>query len=1115
MLSPDSTNVRIITTLGHVDHGKTTLMDALLAANNIISNRMAGKMRYLDSREDEQERGITMESSAVSLKFQVMERDSQGEKAPKTYIVNMIDTPGHVDFSSEVSTASRLCDGALVLVDVVEGVCTQTTAVLRQAWQDRLKPILVINKVDRLITELQLAPVEAYNHLARLIEQVNAVMGSFFASERMEDDLRWREERERRLAEKKDQLADEADAQANDGAEFQEKDDEDIYFAPERGNVIFASAIDGWGFRVGKFAQLYSAKLGMKEANLRRVLWGDYYLDPKSKRVISHKHLKGRALKPLFVQFVVENIWAVYDAVVMNPNPEKVTKIVTTLGLKIPPRDLKSKDSRYLLGVIFSQWLSLSTCIIQAAIDVVPAPPIAQATRIPKMIYPDLREATIAPKDKLQEDLFASKFGPEACISAYVSKMFAVPAKDLPENKRKPLTAEEMRAKAREAKEARALAPESGTGEGQSIATAPVPQEEPKDTPPPPKEEEEIILGFARLYAGTLRTGITIYAVLPKYDSTLEPSHPRNAKYLIPVTVEGLYIMMGRELVPVDVVRAGNTFAIKGLEGKVWRSATICGPSEAGISLEGLKSLDELKPCLINLGAVNSAAPPIVRVALEPAMPADMPKLLEGLKLLSQSDPCVQTFQQQTGEHVILAAGELHLERCLKDLRERFARIEIQASKPIVPFRETAVRATEMAPTKIPGAPRGTVRGSSSHNIVKFEIRAVPLPSETTHFILENSEILRKLQQRERRRHVNNAAEQGKEVKEEDVGEGEEQEVNDDIYGDVVRKPTVKPEQFWEALQGKLKEAGGDWAAVSVDKIWAFGPQKAGGCLLIDARKDGVVNSLKRRLERHRGTDDVSHEDGGPVQEFDNHVETGFQLATFQGPLCAEPVEGLAYFVEGIEIDKEGLDKEAEQNRLPQVTGSVISAVRDACRNGLLDWSPRLMLAMYSCDIQCATDVLGKVYGVVAKRRGRIVAEEMKEGTSFFNVTALLPVVESFGFADGEQPELRLVVQGCDHAMRFARQAFYEWGLTTWTWLDIRKRTSGAASPQLIFSGYELLDQDPFWVPTTEEELEDLGEKADRSNIAKGYVDAVRERKGMFVDRKIVEFAEKQRTLKR
>lgn len=206
--------------------------------------------------------------------------------------------------------------------------CLQTIAVLRQAWIDRLQPILIINKVDRLVTELKLAPIEAYHHLSQLIEQVNAVMGSFFAGERMEDDLRWRENREKRLAERREQGAAEADTAVNDDQSsvtdaedfaFEEKDDEDLYFAPERGNVVFASAIDGWGFRIGKFAQLYAQKLGIKEGNLRRVLWGDYYLDPKTKRVISYRHLRGRNLKPLFVQFVLENIWAVYESVVINP----------------------------------------------------------------------------------------------------------------------------------------------------------------------------------------------------------------------------------------------------------------------------------------------------------------------------------------------------------------------------------------------------------------------------------------------------------------------------------------------------------------------------------------------------------------------------------------------------------------------------------------------------------------------------------------------------------------------------------------------------------------------------------------------------------------------------
>ena len=146
---------------------------------------------------------------------------------------------------------------------------------------------------------------------------MNAVLGANFAGERMEDDLRWREAREKRLAEKQENYIDEANT--SETTDYEEKDDEELYFDPDRGNVIFASAIDGWGFRVGKFAQLYATKLGIKEANLRKVLWGDFYLDPKTKRVINHKQLRGRSLKPLFVQFVLENIWAVYDSVLMNP----------------------------------------------------------------------------------------------------------------------------------------------------------------------------------------------------------------------------------------------------------------------------------------------------------------------------------------------------------------------------------------------------------------------------------------------------------------------------------------------------------------------------------------------------------------------------------------------------------------------------------------------------------------------------------------------------------------------------------------------------------------------------------------------------------------------------
>lgn len=299
------------------------MTDSLIATNGIISPKLAGKIRYLDSRPDEQLRGITMESSAISLFFSMMRRPSpDAQPVPKEYLINLIDSPGHIDFSSEVSTASRLCDGAVVLVDAVEGVCSQTVTVLRQTWVEQLKPILVINKMDRLVTELMMSPSEAYAHLSRLLEQINAVIGSFYQGERMEEDLQWRERMEDRINSsardkdrpKKQVVDDESTQSISEVTDFEERDDEDLYFAPEKNNVIFCSAVDGWAFTIRQFAAIYEKKLGIKRTILEKVLWGDYYLDPKTKRVLGQKHLKGRALKPMFVQLVLDSIWAAYEA---------------------------------------------------------------------------------------------------------------------------------------------------------------------------------------------------------------------------------------------------------------------------------------------------------------------------------------------------------------------------------------------------------------------------------------------------------------------------------------------------------------------------------------------------------------------------------------------------------------------------------------------------------------------------------------------------------------------------------------------------------------------------------------------------------------------------------
>lgn len=266
-----------------------------------------------------------MESSAISLFFSLLKRSSsEGQLEQSQYLINLIDSPGHVDFSSEVSVASRLCDGAVVLVDAVEGVCSQTVAVLRQTWIEKLKPLLVINKMDRLITEIKMTPLEAYIHLKKIVEQVNAVMGVFFQGKRMEDDLNYRETLEQKTAHgsiishglQSETISDDMQSDISNSHTFEEKDDDDIYFSPDRNNVIFSSAIDGWAFTVKQFAAIYEKKLGIKSSVLEKVLWGDYYLDPKTKRVLGSKHLKGRPLKPMFVQLVLENIWTVYDATV-------------------------------------------------------------------------------------------------------------------------------------------------------------------------------------------------------------------------------------------------------------------------------------------------------------------------------------------------------------------------------------------------------------------------------------------------------------------------------------------------------------------------------------------------------------------------------------------------------------------------------------------------------------------------------------------------------------------------------------------------------------------------------------------------------------------------------
>jgi elongation factor 2 len=231
------TNVRNMSVIAHVDHGKSTLTDSLLSKAGIISAAKAGDARATDTRQDEQERGITIKSTAISLYGNLQDdedlKDIVGQKTDgRDFLINLIDSPGHVDFSSEVTAALRVTDGALVVVDTIEGVCVQTETVLRQALGERIKPVVIINKVDRALLELQVSKEDLYQSFSRTIESVNVVISTYF-----------------------------------------DKILGDVQVYPYKGTVAFGSGLHGWAFTVRQFAQRYAKKFGVDRNKMMERLW--------------------------------------------------------------------------------------------------------------------------------------------------------------------------------------------------------------------------------------------------------------------------------------------------------------------------------------------------------------------------------------------------------------------------------------------------------------------------------------------------------------------------------------------------------------------------------------------------------------------------------------------------------------------------------------------------------------------------------------------------------------------------------------------------------------------------------------------------------------------------
>jgi elongation factor 2 len=707
-------SIRNMCVIAHVDHGKSTLTDSLVCKAGIIAGAKAGEARFTDTRKDEQERCITIKSTGITMYYEIALDEKKPEETTP-FLINLIDSPGHVDFSSEVTAALRVTDGALVVVDCVEGVCVQTETVLRQALAERIRPVLMINKMDRVLLELKLEQEEAYQTFTRTIESVNVIISTY-----------------------PDELLG------------------DVQCFPFNGTVCFGSGLHGWGFTLTKFANLYSAKFGVPKEKLMIKLWGDNYFDPEAKKWVTVSNsISGKPLTRAFCQFVLDPIFKLFESI-MNGKKEQYTKMLTALKINLDTeeRDLVDKP---LLKAVMRKFLPAADALLDMIVMHLPSPVKAQKYRVENLYE--------GPMD----DVCATGIrncDPEAPLMMYVSKM--VPTTD----------------------------------KGRFYA-------------------------FGRVFSGIIKTGQKVRIMGPNYV-------PGKKDDLFVKNIQRTVLMMGRTVETIEDCPCGNTIGLVGVDQYLAKSGTITTDESAH-----------------NIRVMKFSVSPVVRVAVEPKNPSDLPKLVEGLKRLSKSDPCVQCYIEESGEHIVAGAGELHLEICLKDLEEEFCGIPLKKTDPVVSFRETV--AAESSITCLSKSP-------NKHN--RLFLRCEPLGED---FCVEVDR------------------------------------------GGVNSKDDPK-------VRGKVLKEKFGWDDNDARKIWCFGPETNGPNVLIDqtkgvaylneikdscvaafqwATKEGVLCEENMRGIKFRVLDVVLHADaihrgGGQIIPTARRVLYACQL-TAQPRLC-EPV---------------------------------------------------------------------------------------------------------------------------------------------------------------------------------------------------------------------------------
>ena len=326
--------IRNIALCGHLHHGKTSFLDTLVRQTHgeARAKFLEGKtgkardelMRYSDTHVLERERGLSIKASPMSLVLQGMRG--------KSHLLNILDTPGHVNFADEVAVSLRLVDGVVLVVDVVEGVQVQTEMVIKHAVLAGLPLVLLINKMDRLILELKLPPTDAYFKLKHVVEEVNT---------HIENAIPGRGERFR--------------------------------VSPEKGNVCFACSGMDWSLTLPSFANMYAEsypKAELSSAEFSKRLWGDIFFNPRSRK-FTRKAVEERA-KRSFVHFVLEPIYKLYSHTI-SESPEDLKQMLAGLGIHLKPSQLRS-NAKDLLSMACEQFFGPATGFVDMVVQHVPSP---------------------------------------------------------------------------------------------------------------------------------------------------------------------------------------------------------------------------------------------------------------------------------------------------------------------------------------------------------------------------------------------------------------------------------------------------------------------------------------------------------------------------------------------------------------------------------------------------------------------------------------------------------------------------------------------------------------------------------------------------------------------